>query len=120
MGGLDNKCKQTEAYRMVSTTRWVIFPRSFEPFMKMCHFISLGLFCLNGLPFLYLTKIFPIPTWVKGINISLIVQEIIQIYDGFVNPVAVGVIKWKYHKVYLCILAVELILVYPTFPRYLS
>jgi sugar porter (SP) family MFS transporter len=72
-------------------------------------------FGLNGLPYLYMTEILPFTIRTKGINVSLFIQQIVQIYNGFVNPIAMDAIEWKYYIVYCCILAVELIAVYLSF-----
>lgn len=70
---------------------------------------------LNGLPYLYLTEILPFTIRAKGVNICLFLQQIVQIYNGFVNSIAMDAIEWKYYIVYCCILAVELVVVYLTF-----
>lgn len=70
---------------------------------------------LNGLPYLYLTEILPFTLRAKGINACVFVQQIFQIYNGFVNPIAMDAIEWKYYIVYCCVLVVELIVVYLTF-----
>nr|QFR37080.1 MFS transporter [Cyberlindnera americana] len=70
---------------------------------------------LNGLPYLYLTEILPFTIRAKGINLCLFIQQIMQIYNGFVNPIAMDAIEWKYYIVYCCILAVELVVCYLTF-----
>ncbi|GME81813.1 unnamed protein product [Ambrosiozyma monospora] len=70
---------------------------------------------LNGLPFLYYTEILPFTLRAKGINIQNWFQQIWNIYNGFVNPVAMDAIQWKYYIVYCCIIAVELIGCYFTF-----
>ncbi|KAH3679219.1 hypothetical protein WICPIJ_008688 [Wickerhamomyces pijperi] len=70
---------------------------------------------LNGFPYLYLTEILPFTIRAKGINLCLSVQQVMQIYNGFVNPIAMDAIEWKYYIVYCCILAVELLVVYLTF-----
>ncbi|KAL6927449.1 hypothetical protein ACO0SA_003747 [Hanseniaspora valbyensis] len=68
-------------------------------------FYNLG---LNGLPFTYVTEILPYTTRAKGLSIFVMVQFIVMIYNGFVNPIALDAIDWKYYIVYVCILAVEL------------
>ncbi|ODV95078.1 hypothetical protein PACTADRAFT_50899 [Pachysolen tannophilus NRRL Y-2460] len=70
---------------------------------------------LNGLPYLYLTEILPFTLRTKGINSCLFIQQFVQIYNGFVNSIAMDAIEWKYYIVYCCILAVELVVVYFTF-----
>lgn len=66
---------------------------------------------VNGLPFLYVTEILPYSHRAKGMNIFQFTQTVVQIYNGFVNPIAMDAIEWKYYIVYCCILVVELIVV---------
>lgn len=72
-------------------------------------------FSLNGYPFLYVTEIFPYSLRGKGLNIFTIVQYAVMIYNGFVNPIAMDVIEWKYYIVYCCILVVEFCICFFTF-----
>lgn len=70
---------------------------------------------LNGLPYLYMTEITSYPIRAKGINLNVFGQELGQIYNNFVNPIAMDAIEWKYYIVWCCILAVELVVVIFTF-----
>ncbi|KAH3666630.1 hypothetical protein WICMUC_005614 [Wickerhamomyces mucosus] len=72
---------------------------------------------LNGLPFLYLTEILPYSHRAKGLNIFIQNQQIVSVYNGFVNPIAMDAIEWKYYIVYCCILAIELIVVVLFYPE---
>ena len=72
---------------------------------------------LNGLPYLYLTEILPYSHRAKGINLMQFVMFAALIYNGYVNPIAMDAIEWKYYIVYCCILAVELLIVVFTFPE---
>lgn len=72
---------------------------------------------LNGLPFLYATEILPYSHRAKGMTILQFSVAICLIYNGYVNSIAMDAISWKYYIVYCCILAVELLLVYFTFPE---
>lgn len=71
----------------------------------------------NGLPYLYLTEILPYTQRSKGINLTMFLYNLILIYNGFVNPVAMDAISWKYYIVYCCIIAVEIFMVYLFFPE---
>lgn len=71
----------------------------------------------NGLPWLYMTEILPYSHRAKGVNIHNLVQTWIVIYNGFVNPIAMDAIQWKYYIVYCCIIVVELVVVYFTYPE---
>ncbi|KAK6454751.1 hexose transporter [Scheffersomyces xylosifermentans] len=70
---------------------------------------------LNGLPYLYVTEILPYTHRAKGLNIYGFTINVTLIYNGFVNPIAMANIEWKYYIVYCCFLAVELVTVYFTF-----
>ncbi|OBA25446.1 general substrate transporter [Hanseniaspora valbyensis NRRL Y-1626] len=65
---------------------------------------------LNGLPFTYATEILPYTIRAKGLSVFTLVQFIVMIYNGFVNPIAMDAIDWKYYIVYVCILAVEFVI----------
>lgn len=71
----------------------------------------------NGLPYLYLTEILPYNQRTKGINLMMFVYNIILIYNGFVNPVAMDAISWKYYIVYCCVIVVEILVVYFFLPE---
>ncbi|GMF01691.1 unnamed protein product [Ambrosiozyma monospora] len=62
-----------------------------------------------------MTEILPFTIRAKGVNINVMIQQIWQIYNGFVNSIAMDAIEWKYYIVYCCILGVELIVCYFTF-----
>ncbi|XBW37538.1 hypothetical protein QEN19_003118 [Hanseniaspora menglaensis] len=70
-------------------------------------FYNLG---MNGLPFTYVTEILPFTTRSKGLAIFIFVQYIGQLYNGFVSPIAMDAILWKYYIVFVCILSVELVI----------
>ena len=71
----------------------------------------------NGLPFLYLTEVLPYSHRAKGINIVQGVLQVISIFNGFVNPIAMDAISWTYYIVYCCVDMVEVITVYFMFPE---
>jgi MFS family permease len=54
---------------------------------------------LTGLPYLYLTEILPYNLRAKGIAISQFTGKLVLIYNGFVNPIAMEAIAWKYYIV---------------------
>ncbi|SGZ47317.1 CIC11C00000005845 [Sungouiella intermedia] len=72
---------------------------------------------LNGLPFLYLTEVLPYSHRAKGINLMIFVTYSVLIFNGYVNTIAMDAIGWKYYIVYCCVNAVELVIVYFTFPE---
>lgn len=51
----------------------------------------------------------------KGLNIFQVVQNLVLIFNGFVNPVAMDAIEWKYYIMFCCILGVEILICYFTF-----
>lgn len=67
---------------------------------------------MNGLPFLYITEVLPYSHRTKGINIFQLTQQVVLVYNGYVNPIAMDAISWKYYIVYCCILACEVLIVY--------
>lgn len=83
--------------------------------------IFLYYFCygagLNGLPILYFTEIVPYNLRAKGMNIHAVTDKLVLIYNGFVNPVAMEAIQWKYYIVWDCVLAVELAIAYFFYPE---
>lgn len=72
-------------------------------------------FGLNGQPFLYVTEILPYSLRAKGCNVFTGIQYIVMVYNGFVNPIAMDAIEWKYYIVYCCILVVEFAVCFLTF-----
>ena len=79
-------------------------------------FIFLFYFAYNAganiLPFLYLSEVLPYSHRAKGFNIFQAFNNIFLIYNGFVNPVAMDAIQWKYYIVYCCILVIEVVIIY--------
>lgn len=72
---------------------------------------------LNGLPYVYVCEILPYSHRAKGLNVFQFSQMLIIIFNGFVNPIAMDAIDWKYYIVYCVVEAVEFIVVYFTFPE---
>ncbi|GMG55965.1 unnamed protein product [Ambrosiozyma monospora] len=69
----------------------------------------------NSVPYLYITEVFPFTTRTKGVNISMFVQQVWLIFSGFINPIAIDAINWKYYIVYCVWLIVEIIVIYLSF-----
>lgn len=72
---------------------------------------------MSGLPVLYMTEILPYSHRAKGMNIFALGQTITLIYNGYVNPIAMDAIDWKYYIVWSCYLLVEFIVVYFFYPE---
>ncbi|KAK6462000.1 putative hexose transporter [Scheffersomyces coipomensis] len=66
----------------------------------------------NGLPFLYATEVLPYSHRAKGLNIMYFTQLCTLVYNGYVNPIAMAALDWKYYIVWCCVLAFELVIVY--------
>ncbi|KAK6202382.1 putative hexose transporter [Scheffersomyces amazonensis] len=66
----------------------------------------------NGLPFLYATEVLPYSHRAKGLNLMYFTQLCTLVYNGYVNPIAMEAIQWKYYIVWCCVLACELVIVY--------
>ncbi|OBT94193.1 hypothetical protein VE01_06954 [Pseudogymnoascus verrucosus] len=72
---------------------------------------------LNGPPWLYVCEILPTHLRAKGVNIMQIAATCVLIFNGYANPVAMEAISWRYYIVYICVLAVEVVLVFFFFPE---
>lgn len=71
----------------------------------------------NGIAVLYVTEILPYSHRTKGYNIFNFWIQVVVLFNGFVNPIAMKAITWKYYIVYCCVLAVELTVVYFFYPE---
>ena len=65
----------------------------------------------------YLTEILPFYLRAKGTTIYQCWQGLVLVYNGFVNPIAMDAISWRYYIVFCCLLAVEFTVIYFTFPE---
>ena len=72
---------------------------------------------LNGPSWVYVTEVLPTHLRAKGTNIMQIAGTCALIFNGYANPVAMEAIAWKYYIVYICVIAVEIVLVYFWFPE---
>ncbi|EMG45197.1 hypothetical protein G210_5226, partial [Candida maltosa Xu316] len=66
----------------------------------------------NLLPFLYVVEVLPYSHRAKGLNVFGALLNTTLIFNGFVNPIAMDAIQWKYYIVYCCVLAVEAVVIY--------
>ena len=71
----------------------------------------------NGIAILYITEILPYNHRAKGFNIFNLWGAVVILFNGFVNPIAMDAITWKYYIVYCCVLAVEFTVVYFLYPE---
>jgi MFS family permease len=65
----------------------------------------------------YLSEVLPFYLRAKGTTIYQCWQGVVLTYNGFVNPVAMDAISWRYYIVFCCLLAFELTVIYFTFPE---
>lgn len=66
----------------------------------------------SGLLVGYSAEILPYSIRAKGMTLMFLMVDIALFFNQYVNPIALGHIKWKYYIVYDVWLAVELIVVY--------
>ncbi|GME72651.1 unnamed protein product [Ambrosiozyma monospora] len=69
----------------------------------------------NAVPWVYLTEIFPFTIRAKGLNILQILNLCWLVTAGFVNPVALDAIGWKYYLVFVALIVSEMVVVFFTF-----
>lgn len=72
---------------------------------------------MNGLPILYVTEILPYTHRAKGVNLFALGQTCTLIFNGYVNPIGMDAIDWKYYIVWCSNLAAELVIVYFFYPE---
>lgn len=72
---------------------------------------------MNGLPILYMAESLPYTHRAKGLTIFQYVNAAALVYNGYVNPVAMNAISWKYYIVWCCALFVEFLVVLIFFPE---
>lgn len=74
-------------------------------------------FGFNGLPYVYYTEILPFHLRSTGMSFVESIINVYNIFNGYVNPIAMSHIGWKYYIVYCCWLPVELAIAYWFFPE---
>ncbi|KAK9452798.1 general substrate transporter [Dipodascopsis uninucleata] len=72
---------------------------------------------LMGLPYVYLTEVLPYYLRSRGIGIALFTSGLCQLYNGYVNSIAMDAIEWKYYIVYCCVIFMEFLAVFFFFPE---
>lgn len=72
-------------------------------------------FGLNVLPAVYSTEVLPYNLRAKGYNFLMLICTLGNIFNAFVNPIAMDAIEWKYYIVYCCTLGFNFAVVYFTF-----
>lgn len=72
---------------------------------------------MNGLPILFITEVLPYSHRAKGLNIFSLAQTCTLIFNGYVNPIGMEKLQWKYYIVWCCNLTVEVLVVYFFYPE---
>lgn len=72
---------------------------------------------MQPLPIAYILEVLPYSLRTKGLTVFNLAQFCSGIFNGFVNPVALERLRWKYYVVFVCALVVWLVLIYFTFPE---
>lgn len=82
-------------------------------------FIFLGFynFAMNPLPIAYLLEVLPYTLRAKGLTLFNLAQYGSGMFNGFVNPVALDAVGWKYYIVFICALVVWLGVFYFAYPE---
>ncbi len=82
--------------------------------------IFIDFFCYNAgmisAP-LYVSEILPFNLRSKGTSIYFMVVYVSQIFSGFVNPIAMDAISWKYYIVYCCWIGLDIAIVFFVYPE---
>lgn len=74
-------------------------------------------FAMQPLPIAYLLEVLPYTLRAKGLTVFNLAQYGSAMFNGFVNPVALAALSWKYYIVFVCALALWLVIIYFTFPE---
>ncbi|KAF4212261.1 hypothetical protein CNMCM8980_003816 [Aspergillus fumigatiaffinis] len=79
-----------------------------------CFFYNLA---MNPVPIAYILEVLPYTLRTKGLTAFNLAQYCSGIFNGFVNPVALEALRWRYYIVFVCALALWLGVIYFTFPE---
>ncbi|KAM0331233.1 hypothetical protein ACHAQA_002902 [Verticillium albo-atrum] len=72
---------------------------------------------MSPLPIAYLLEILPYSLRAKGLTVFNLAQYCSGLFNGFVNPVGLEDLRWKYYIVFVCALLLWLAIIYFTFPE---
>ncbi|KAM5347647.1 hypothetical protein ACJ41O_007471 [Fusarium nematophilum] len=72
---------------------------------------------MSPLPIAYLMEILPFTLRAKGVTVFNFAQFGSSLFNGFVNPVGLESLGWKYYIVFVCALCLWLVVIYFTFPE---
>lgn len=79
-----------------------------------CFFYNLA---MNPVPIAYILEVLPYTLRTKGLTAFNLAQYCSGIFNGFVNPVALEALRWRYYIVFVCALVLWLGVIYFTFPE---
>lgn len=74
-------------------------------------------FAMAPLPIAYLLEILPFTLRAKGLSVFNLAQYCSGLINGFVNPVGLAALGWRYYIVFVCTLVLWLFVIYFTFPE---
>ncbi|KAM6507170.1 hypothetical protein FALCPG4_018552 [Fusarium falciforme] len=82
-------------------------------------FIFLGFYnlAMNPLPIAYLLEVLPYTLRAKGLTLFNLAQYGSGMFNGFVNPVGLDAIGWKYYIVFVCALVIWGLIFYFFYPE---
>ena len=80
-------------------------------------FLAFYNFAMHPLPITYLLEVLPYTLRTKGITVFNFAQFCSTIFNGFVNPIALKALSWRYYIVFVCALALWLSIIYFTYPE---
>ncbi|KAL2859200.1 hypothetical protein BJX68DRAFT_252237 [Aspergillus pseudodeflectus] len=79
-----------------------------------CAFYNLA---MNPVPIAYILEVLPYTLRTKGLTAFNLAQYCSGIFNGFVNPIALEDLRWRYYIVFVCALVLWLVVIYFTFPE---
>lgn len=74
-------------------------------------------FAMNPLPIAYLIEVLPYTLRAKGLSVFNLAQYGSGMFNGFVNPIALRDLRWKYYIVFVCALCLWLAVFYYLYPE---
>ncbi|OAL52923.1 general substrate transporter [Pyrenochaeta sp. DS3sAY3a] len=74
-------------------------------------------FAMQPLPIAYLLEVLPYTLRTRGLTLFNLAQYASSMFNGFVNPVALEALRWKYYIVFDCVLVLILGIVYFGYPE---
>ena len=72
---------------------------------------------MNPVPMAYMLEVLPFTLRAKGLTVFNFAQFSSSIFNGFVNPIALEAIGWKYYIVFVCLVVVWFLVIFFFFPE---